>query len=212
MIKTISILWFFIGLFFFKSEAQENTYSIWGSYIVAPSEMSYQAIYRSDSFYEKYIDGTAQGYGFGFSVPLFKIFSPIVAIDFVRRNGIDTHGTENERVSINGSRFKFGGAFHLKRGSSPYLDFNVGFIRNKFNVTSQYSINKEYKQEGFGRGVYIGPSVLFGLTAHTAIKFEMNASLNGTDFNSIGNYTGSGEITQFIALNSDFSISYVYRF
>lgn len=209
MIKVTCIILLLIILTYSKSEAQENKHSLWATYYNSPSELSYKLLYRVDSFNEPYKEATIRGFGGGFSVRMFKIYSPEFNFIIYNMNGKDGHlsGDNEEHVSFEGFQFRIGGSFHLMR-ENPGLNFEHGFIYGTTRTNSPLEIVDERDQEGSNKGIYLGPALIFKINDSNAIKVGARIVY----FSIRNKNVGSFAVTSLDAINTELSVSYMFSF
>lgn len=210
MKKQILIVALFIGLVSTFANAQENKYSVWATYYNSPSDLSFKLIYRVDSSTEPYEDAGIKGYGAGFSVRLFKVFSPEVNLLVFNMSGRDGHliGSNDEHVSFEGFQFRIGGAFHLIR-KNPGIDFQFGFIEGRSEMDSPTIIVDRRNQEGRIKGLYLGSAFTIQINRHSALKAGVNVV--GFDLES-ENTISSFSVSSVGGVGAEFSVSYRFSF
>ena len=209
--KQILILALFIGLVSTFSNAQENKYSLWVTYYNSPSDLSFKVINRVDYSTESYEDADIKGYGAGFSVRLFEVFSPEVNLLVFNMSGRDGHlaGSNDEHVSFEGIQFRIGGALHLIR-TNPGLDFQFGFIEGRSEMDSPTEIVDRRNQEGGIKGLYFGSSLAIQLNRHSTLKVGVN--IVGFNLDSEESTTGSFSVSSVGGVGAEFSASYRFSF
>ena len=197
----VLILSVFIGLVSFPSEAQENKHSFDAGYFFSPTNPSHRMIYRSDNGSEAYRNATIQGLGIGYSMRVFKFFSPEFNFRYYTINGIDTHS--DDEVTFEGIQLRVGGLFHFGK-SNPAINLGIGFISGNTRFTDYDNI----EEKGREYGLYIGPSMLFKIGENTEVKFTVSGVACFSEFD----YFNSYDVYSLFTIHSELAISYVFRF
>ena len=197
----VLILSVFIGLVSFPSEAQENKHSVWVTYYNSPPTLSYKEIYRDDWGNEPFKKATINGYGVGFSYRLFKVFSPEFNVMYYSMNGIDSHS--DNTLKFVGIQLRLGGLLHIRK-RSPEINVGFGYVSGNTRVVDYDDI----EEKGKGIGLYLGTSFLVDLNSLSSLKFGINVVPQFYGFDSYSSY----DLGNIIMLNTELSISYVFRF
>ncbi len=201
----IFVVLFSMVFFSENSLGQNSKYSLNAGYLYSPTILSYGLIYRSDHGSEPFKVEKIQGFGVGYSIRVFRFFSPELSFIQYSIMGIDDH-IEDE-VKFEGVQLRLGGALHI-HSKNPELNMNFGYIKVESRFERQQEDGIKIERNGDGGGLYLGPSIIVKINNTHALKFSAYGVLMGSGFDTPSSF----DLGWMLTVHSELSISYVFRF